>query len=185
MITFGQHVFATLTYSRERNVEDTWSIISSDYNRFHQKLRRFHRLQIEYLRVIERHRDGYPHIHSLLQYPSACLRVSNSRYFDRDLYQEWKVLWTRGHSDYQKPRYSGNATISYVMKYLIKNQTSKTVWKKILKSNGVMKSTDVKSANSSQEDVENYQEKLPIKYHGVKLCTWSRGFDFTKFTRSE
>ena len=88
----------------------------------------------EYLRVLESHKDNYPHIHCIIQFPDARIRVENARYFDRMLYARWRVLWKHGHSDYQKPRRSGYGTISYVMKYLLKNQTQKTVWKKVLRA---------------------------------------------------
>lgn len=188
MITFTRHVFATLTYQRNCEISEVWRTISLDYNRFHQRLRRLHRLQIEYLRVIEEHRDGYPHIHALLQYPSACIRITNSRYFDSPLYRRWKDEWRKGHSDYQKPRKDRTGTLAYVMKYCLKNQTKRTVWKKVLKS--VQTSTqDVTSVPTTPPSAEQQNDSsplviLPTHKHGVKICSWSRGFDFTPFTKS-
>lgn len=182
MKSFTRHVFATLTYQRDRGCDTVWQTITNDFNRYHQRLRRLHRIQIEYLRVIEEHRDGYPHIHTLLQYPSACISVENSRYFDRALYSKWKAQWREGHSDYQKPRQGATGTLSYVMKYLIKNQTSKTVWKKVLASCNVQTVED-STVNAKKKNGRNISNvtRLPTRKNGVKLCTWSRGFDFTPF----
>lgn len=152
-------------------------------------------MEIEYLRVIEFHDDGYPHIHVLFQYPSACLRIENSRFFDRALYQRWKYLWKHGLSDFQRPKYSGVRAVSYILKYLIKNQTSKTVWRKILQSNieisgekeDLQKSTESTPQNSLDSTISNSafeNTPLPIRLHGVKLCTWSRNFDFTQFSNN-
>lgn len=180
MITFTRHVFATLTYQRDCEIEQVYRAVSLDYNRFLQRLRRLHRLQIEYLRVIEEHRDGYPHIHALLQYPSACIRVENTRYFDRMLYQRWKTLWRKGHSDYQKPRQNSIGTLSYIMKYLIKNQTQKTVWKKVFAH-----SVDVKSSASTNSFRHIAKTTgAPVRLNGIKLCSWSRKFDFSPFVMS-
>lgn len=194
-ITFTRHIFATLTYSRDDDLQTTWERSSRDFNRYFQKLTRLHNLRINYLRVIEEHNDGYPHIHCLLQYPSACIRVENSRYFDTALYQKWRTLWTHGHTDYQKPRGNGIRTISYVMKYLLKNQTSKTVWKKVLSAQTVEKHTlDSTTSNEClntstnttlQEvpgDIPKDLTRFPTHKYGVKLCTWSRSFDFTPFS---
>jgi hypothetical protein len=126
--------------------------------------------------VVERHKDGYPHLHSILQFPNARIRVLNSRYFDNEIYSQWKSQWKHGHSDYQRPRRGGVGTLSYVLKYLIKNQTSKTIWKKILPS-----ATTVTEESTSTNTKASSTTKLPVHIHGVKLATWSRGFDFSVF----
>jgi len=167
-----RHVFATLTYTREKSLERRWSTCSRDFNRYLQELRRLHDRKVQYLRVVEKHKDNYPHIHIIIQFPNAIIRVTNSKYFDRTLYKKWKALWQHGHSDYQKPYRSGQGTLSYIIKYLLKNTTQKTIWKKILKLNTV--NTAVKqhgiTVNAS-----------PVKINGVKLATWSRNFDWTPF----
>ncbi len=167
---FTRHVFATLTYTRTETIQDTWKTISSDFNRYLQRFRRLHNEEIQYLRVIEQHKDLYPHIHIIIQFPNATIRVRDSRWFDKRIYQTWKTLWKRGHSDYQKPRRNKIGTISYIMKYLVKNTTAKTVWKKILPvaqmhKGGAPPSTPPEST----------------KMNGVKLCTWSRNFDWEPF----
>lgn len=195
-ITFTRHIFSTLTYRRDDDLSFTWKRSSRDFNRYIQKLSRLHNLRINYLRVVEEHTDGYPHIHCILQYPSACIRVENSRYFDTALYQKWRTLWSHGHSDYQKPRVSGIGTLSYVMKYLLKNQTSKTVWKKVLSQSAltvgkpsVDQTTSNKCSNTIQDitrreligDTLKDLTKYPTHKYNVKLCTWSRNFDFSYF----
>ncbi len=171
MNEFTRHIFATLTYTRTKTVQETWEQVSSDFNRYLQRFRRSHNEKIQYLRVVEQHKDLYPHIHIIIQFPNASIRVRDSRWFDRRIYQTWKALWKRGHSDYQKPRRSKIGTISYIMKYLIKNTTSKTIWKKILKDSKPL-------AKTTQH---NITEQLPVKINGVKLCTWSRNFDWEPF----
>ena len=129
-IEFTRHVFGTLTYSRDLPVDERWSGISKDFNRYLQKIRRLHNTKLDYFRVVEKHRDGFPHIHVLLQWENASIRVDNSRYFDKSLYQKWRLLWQHGHSDYQKPRRASLGTLTYILKYLIKNQTQRTIWKR-------------------------------------------------------
>lgn len=200
-VEFSRHLFATLTYSRDRTLQDRWSTVSKDFNRFIQKFRRCHVFDCNYLRVIEKHRDGYPHIHCLLQYPSAILRVENTRYFDKTLYQKWKLQWEHGHSDFQKPRGHSVQVVSYVLKYLIKNQTNTTVWRKILdQQNSVVLSdaqmtllssptsptkpsdSSVTSTTQDKDVGEPFQEEvMPVRLNGIKLCTWSRKFDWSPF----
>ncbi len=178
MRTFTRHLFSTLTYSRTQSLQDTWKATSKDFNRFHQRFKRLHNQTIGYLRVIEAHSDGYPHIHAIMQFPSACIAVDNSVYFDRTLYAQWKSLWPRGHSDYQKPRRSGLGTLSYLMKYLIKNTTSKTIWSKVLMDSKSQVPQSYGSKPFTPLLSSNGIIILPTHSHGVKLATWSRNFDF-------
>ncbi len=145
-----------------------WRQISRDFNRFLQNFRRLHNQKVQYLRVIEKHKDGYPHVHAILQFPFATISINDTRYFERTLYRKWKTLWKGGHSDYQRPRVSGMGTISYIIKYLVKNTTAKTIWKKLLP-----KPTKIGITAKSAEE--------PTKLNGIKLCTWSRGFDWEPF----
>ena len=199
---FTRHVFATLTYSRDGSIQSTWSATTTDYNRFIQRIRRLHNLRVEYLRVLEEHKDGYPHIHAILQYPSSCLRVNivkDKAYFDRTLYARWKDSW-KGNSDYQKPKRSGVGTLSYVLKYLIKNQTKKTIWKKIMDGSTSkipapsqtvlneqlslalpIRTTQCNGSVTNTITEKESTDVLPTRINGVKLATWSRGFDFKPF----
>jgi hypothetical protein len=185
-IEFTRHLFATLTYTRDKTSDERWATVSKDFNRYFQNYRRLHN-DVEYLRVLESHKDNYPHIHCIIQFPDARIRVENTRYFDRMLYAKWRVLWQHGHSDYQKPRRSGVGTISYVMKYLLKNQTQKTVWRKLLASCATVPGTVETSIednlpNAKDTSVTALMPRLPVKYKGQKLCTWSRRFDFSVFS---
>ncbi len=63
------------------------------------------------------------------------------------------------------------------MKYLIKNTTRKTIYKKVYSSSEVQASSDGLTIPAKAVVVTS----LPIKKNGVKLATWSRGFDFTPF----
>jgi hypothetical protein len=62
------------------------------------------------------------------------------------------------------------------MKYLTKNTTATTVWKKILNS-----ATTVTEESTSGGTKISSIIKPPVHIHGVKLLTWSRNFDFTPF----
>lgn len=179
MIEFTQNVFATLTFARTDSVLSTWKSTSLNYNRYIQKLRRLHNCKIEYLRVVEKHKDNYPHIHVLLQFPSAQLRITNTKFFDQALYKKWKSLWTHGLSDYQKPKRSGLGTVSYLMKYLIKNTTSNTIWKKL---NPIL-SPSTELRNTSKPSMDSCASLLlPTHLNGVKLASWSRNFNWQPFT---
>ncbi len=151
-----------------------WRQISRDFNRFLQNYRRLHNQKVQYLRVIEKHKDGYPHVHAILQFPNAVISIRNTKYFERKLYNKWKALWIHGHSDYQRPRKDRIGTLTYILKYLIKNTTKKTIWKKILKNTNPTITKTVK-------DVTVHTVENKIKLNGVKLGTWSRDFDWEPF----
>lgn len=208
MDIFIRHLFATLTYDRVLSSECTWQRTSKDFNRFIQKLRRLHcDTQIAYLRTIESHKDGYPHIHVLLQHPSAVIRVSNSKYFDRTLYQKWKGLWSHGLSDFQAPRRKEDS-IKYILKYITKSSTTKTIWKKLYSGHGDLhRSANLAKNPQTTTTPDSYlveegqlhvhtvskrsllkvnsqdhgQPENRIYFNGIKLCSWSRNFDFSPF----
>ncbi len=144
---------------------------------------------MQYLRVVEQHKDFYPHFHIILQFPDAVIRVRDSRWFERTLYKSWKAQWTHGNSDYQKPRRNRIGTISYVMKYLLKNTTQKTIWKKTLSPREFPRESETSDDSlrnrSSKEKMVNHkkiQVRLPVcGPRGIKLCTWSRKFDWEPF----
>lgn len=60
------------------------------------------------------------------------------------------------------------------MKYLVKNTTAKTIWKKILTTNSNQKM-------GNNDKLRKLEEVQPIKLNKVKLCTWSRNFDWDPF----
>ena len=190
-------MFVTLTYRRVQTEDQTWRHVSKDFNRWIQKLRRLHNCNIHYLRTLENHQDLYPHIHALIQYPSAQIRIENSRYFDNQLYVKWRSTWKHGHSDFQVPRHSSLLSINYILKYITKNQTTKTIWKKIFKEQSARSAinqtsklptdsiTDVNAETlvpvATKTTLSNTTKSVIRHALGAKLCTWSRSFNFSLF----
>lgn len=198
-IHFVRHVFVTLTYRRELDCNITWSRVPKDYNRWVQRMRRKHRCRIEYFRSVEKHQDGYPHIHCLIQFPDARIKVHNLEYFDVILYRKWKDWWPHGLSDFQVPKSKAVGQLTYIMKYITKNSTVKTVWKKIYALNVDKVTTTSKEATdvSAGEESKNStvavtntisssttlltSKRSTLQHCGIKLLTWSRSFDFSVF----
>lgn len=135
--------------------------------------------QIQYLRVLEEQKSKHCHVHVLLQLPYASLRINNSRYFDPTLYSRWKSLWSHGLSDYQVPRKQKSGAIAYVLKYVTKNATCKTIWKKLITPDTAISVKENKNRSNSTET--NTSSAAPVKKYGVKLVTWSRNFSFEPF----
>jgi hypothetical protein len=214
--TFIRHVFATLTYQRSNPPEVLLGKVSRDFNRWIQEFRRLNGYRrssapktldlnncylpskkiphqsIEYFRSIELHKDGYPHLHVLLQWPHAPLSCHNGRYFEAILYRRWKTSWKHGLSDFQPPRKIGVHQLTYIMKYISKNVTCNTVWKKILES----PTRDAASVTKPKSSVPSFgsQESSTISASPVylqtsksriKLLTWSRNFDFSPFYKNK
>jgi hypothetical protein len=129
-LEFSHNVFVTLTFNPEAPTFHNWSNVSKLFNRYIQKLRRFHNSDVQYLRVIESHSQGNPHIHCLLRFRDS-LTINNGKYFDSRLYAKWKLLWSSGFSDYTPALSNGSPfPLSYLLKYTIKDtQTLKTFWK--------------------------------------------------------
>ena len=180
-IEFIRHIFCTLTYAP--NYCKPWDRVSKDYNRYIQEFRRETNCSVGYLRVIERHKNGRPHIHALLQFPDARIRVCNRSYFDNSFYHRWRALWRYGHSDYQRP-YSNRSPVGYILKYITKNATSKTVWKKILQDQPSLDTSEESNVEMEPPLTKKSTDtKIPSSTHlnGLKLLTWSRNFDFTPF----
>ncbi len=178
MITYGKTAFLTTTYSRNRLLDDCWRTSNVDFNRYIQKLRRLHKNSIQYLRTIEEHRDGYPHFHAILRFPTV-LTIKNGRYFDKTLYGLWKSYWRHGLSDAQPPRPKQSA-LAYIIKYTTKN-TGHKIWIRYYRHLNV-NSADVRLTPScmikkvlpSVSPVSSLSQKCE-KYK-IKQCTWSRNF---------
>lgn len=175
VITFIRHLFVTLTYARDSPIN-----LRKDFNRYIQSFRRRTGIHIAYFRCVELQRDGTPHYHILIQYPSASVRVLNDRYFIGKYYRLLKSLWKFGLTDYQPPRAKGVSKLTYIMKYLSKNTSTRTIWKKILSVNSVetqhRKDTSGKVYTGSVAPVH-----LMLLNSRIKLLTWSRNFDFSPF----
>lgn len=186
--TYHSHVFATFTYRRDYGLSQSWKSVSSDFNRCLQRIRRLHGCPVQYIRTVEAHADLYPHLHAILQFPQV-LRVTNGKYFDQELYKQWRGAWTRGHSDYQCPYSRTKYPILYILKYITKSNATKTLWRKMRPLGSV---NPVKNTNSSTPDTESADVVSscpdPSSYFcsqfKIKQCTWSRGFQFPKIDRS-
>lgn len=195
---FIQYVFVTLTYGRDESETLLWKRVTRDWNRYIQRIRRLHSgSSVHYLRTIEAHEDLYPHLHAILDFGSAKIRVTNLKFFDKVLYSTWKGQWLHGHSDYQRP-YTGrqSATLLYIIKYITKSSTKKTIWRKLLsnvpvqdaKKSSLQTIQNKSSAGHVQQPLTD-TEKKPLtsdpttffcKQFKIKQCTWSRGFVFPR-----
>ncbi len=127
--------------------------------------------------MVEEHKDQYPHIHVILQYNDARIRISNGKYLQRPIYSIFRNTWKLGHQDCQVPIGQKTRILQYVLKYCLKNATHRTVWKKLM--------VNVVSAENSNQTPDkrpiNTPSVLPVKIFGVKYLTWSRNFDFKPF----
>jgi len=188
--TVTNHVFATLTYKREYGLVECWKSVSKDFNRFITYQRRLHRTGLAYIRTVEAHEDLYPHIHVVIQHKHGIL-IRNRRYFDENLYKKWKESWTRGLSDFQAPLSSSEYPTLYIVKYITKNHTLKTLWKKFYATNSitntsappvaVLTSNTLKPSNASMNtkilSLENSSLFFCNQFK-IKQCTWSRNYKF-------
>lgn len=110
------------------------------------------------------------------------------------------MAWTHGLSDYQVPRSTGSSCINYILKYITKNHTSKTIWKKLLTGNSVNTANNQTSGPDPQPSSHSACASNPtnavtkcilsnttnlIRHpSGAKFCTWSRKFNFSLFTKT-
>ena len=189
-------MFFTLTYRRDLPIPETWYKITRTFNHYITDLRRFHHDKLQYLRVVEEHQDGYPHIHCIIQFQNVGIRVQDARWFDSSLYKQWKNRWVHGHSDIQCPRGTRTHVLAYVLKYCLKNRTASTVWKKVLldsnnsqdqdNTDSIQTQSDQDIVNSATSGDHNINDQVgisvpPVKKYGVKYLTWSRNFNFKPF----
>lgn len=191
-IRYVKHLFVTLTYQRSNEVSAVWTGASKDYNKYIQKLRRFHGSKIQYLRAVEAHQDGYPHFHAILQFHDV-LSVYDDRYIDGTFRARLKELWSFGFSDYSVPR-SGQIPIFYLVKYISKStHTHRTLWKKLFahsvpdstKTGVTQSASNVKSDNAveqtsgiTNDSIKFFYTLLFCKQYKIKQVFWSRNFIF-------
>ncbi len=177
MITYGKTVFLTTTYARHRLLDNCWRNANSDFNRYIQKLRRLHQDSIQYLRTIETHRDGYPHFHAILRFPTV-LTIYNGKYFEKNLYSKWKKSWIHGVSDCQPPRPSQSA-LAYIIKYTTKNSGRK-IWIKYYRHLDVKSAKPRLTEHSPQPDIFSAEPVTCLSQkcaqYKIRQCTWSRNF---------
>ena len=156
-----------------------WESISKDFNRYVQKIRRLHNSPIQYLRCVEAHADGYPHLHCILQFPSV-QTVNHGQYFDKLLHSKWKQLWSFGLSDFKVFR-SKQSPILYMMKYISKStNTHKTLWKKLLiaqtSTPQVVHDVPTETKDASPDQIKYALTLLKCKEFKIKQLSWSRLF---------
>ena len=183
-------VFTTLTFPRSKNIRDTWLSINQATNRYVQRVRRTIDY-CEYVKAYEIHKDGYPHVHILFIFRNFRYNSNHTRWLPDTIFAKLKSAWTLGLSDHQSPTSSSNHSgLSYILKYLSKSSSANHLWSKILtpdtsysptlNENGypiLMKSYAGYALIIVPSDVTLTQCNL--KYHKIKLLTWSR-----KFTQS-
>ena len=166
------------------------------FNRFHQRYRRKISMS-EYIRTIEIHKNGRPHIHAVIQSVSAfpCRlgsdKNSGSRYYcSKEIYLLLRGLWTYGHSDFNflrplviefdsvpSDKQTTSWAMHYVLKYTVKDSTSRTLRKKLFpnyKPDPVKKKSIIKLPDS----VEHTAFLELLKKNKIRQCSWSRGFKF-------
>ena len=179
------------------STSDCWANVSKIFNRLHQRYKR----QIsksEYIRTIEIHKNGRPHIHAVIQsltsFPCVLGKSSNGqyRYFcDKTVYSSLRGLWTYGHSDFAfirptvinfgsvpSDKQTTSWAMHYVLKYTVKDSTSRTLRKKLFpnyKPGSVKKQSIIKLPDSPEHIA--YLELL--KKNKIRQCSWSRGFKFS------
>lgn len=178
-ISYTHYVFDTLTYDRESSCRhQRWWRVARDTTDFIQKVRR--RFQplcvngtIEYVRVIERHQDFYPHVHVLMRFPTV-LTVERGRYFDRTVFRTIQQCWHHGHSKPEVLRHAGSPrfAFNYVLKYFLKQFPERTP--------ETCDSNEDPNTNSAEEIREPRIFDLRgkrVTYFGmpIRLLAWSRG----------
>ena len=175
---------------------DCWRDCSKMFNRFHQRYKR-KISHAEYIRTIEIHKNGRPHIHAVIQSISAfpCRLGSDKNgspryYSSKNIYLLLRGLWTYGHSDFNflrplliefgsvpSDKQTTSWAMHYVLKYTVKDSTSRTLRKKLFpnyKPDPVKKQSIIKLPDSPEHIA--YLEIL--KKNKIRQCSWSRGFKF-------
>ena len=120
-IAYTHYIFQTLTYDRRSLCRHkAWWTVSKDTTAYVQKIRRYFgdRNVVEFLRVIEPHRDFYPHVH-ILFYLETPIQVENGRYFNDKVFYAIRDRWERGFSKPEVLR-KPNAAFAYCLKYFLK-----------------------------------------------------------------
>lgn len=181
-LSYTHYVFQTLTYNREdissrRCRHLRWWWISRDVTAYIQRIRRRYQPlgPIEFLRVIERHKDYEPHVHLLLHFQGA-LRVDNGKFFDRQFFDDLQRQWKFG---FDKPEVlrKPDAAFSYALKYFLKQISDQTVSDSTGDVAGI--------SDSEPQDVELPPKIWPLRgkrltFFGmpIRLLAWSRGMQY-------
>lgn len=116
---FTKAVFVTLTYARNAPLDVLWEEVGKDFNRWISAMRRRYG-KISILRSWESQKDGYPHIHCVLQFHECEFQAFfyNGKW---RVSRKWEIaeLWRWGYSDVFA-LYSLGAGVGYVLKYVTK-----------------------------------------------------------------
>ncbi len=117
MQTFSRFLFTTLTYSRAGYCRHwRWWHTSRHVTDYVQRVRRGTGQHVEYLRVLESHKDYNPHVHLLLYFPTP-FRIQDKRYIPRELFDNLQRWWSHGFS---KPEVIRTDVWNYTLKYFRK-----------------------------------------------------------------
>ena len=190
-------IFCTLTFSPQMSLDDCWQSCSKLFNRFHQRYKR-KISHAEYIRTIEIHKNGRPHIHCVIQSltPFSCKhgydKQGNTKYFcSKGHYLSLRDLWTLGHSDFvflrpnviefgsvPSDKQTTSWAMHYVLKYTVKDSTSRTLRKKLF-PNYKPDISKRKSIIKLPDSVEHTAFLELLKKNKIRQCSWSRGFKFT------
>ena len=180
-------VFSTLTYSRNKNIRDTWLSVNLTANRYVQRVRRTLD-SCEYLKTYEIHKDGYPHIHILFLFRNLNYPDDNSRWLPDDVFSKLKSAWLHGLSDHQSPTsYSSHSSLKYVLKYISKTSSARHLWTQILtpspdyqtptNENGYpIRLPRYSSYKTLLVPKSRLLDRTDCRIQKIKLLTWSRQF---------
>lgn len=190
-----RQIFATLTYPRNESIRVRWLSVTMDTNRFIQKIRRDKLFgELEYLRCLEPHKDGYPHAHLHIRFKNCHIR--DRGIYLRDVFrQRLKEHSSKfGHTDFQCCRNMEFGTIRYIVKYLAKNKGASRLWQLVLGPR-IMVPSSVNELGYPLKPLPYASWKLisigyktdlfksQFKWKKIKLLSWSRGYPST-FVRS-
>lgn len=162
-------LFLTLTYARDRGCRHTrWQAIHNDLNRYQQKLKRGTEKSgqyIEYLAVIESHKDRNPHAHVLLYFTNP-IRVEKKRFISNILFTFIESQWTHGHAKVEVLKHSNvpEFAFNYCFKYFLKQLPSENTVKEFRKTSGELPQIWKLRGRTST-----------IYGQRIRLLTWSRG----------
>jgi len=150
-------LFTTLTYDRTSHCRHwRWWHTSRHVTDYVQRLRRGLRQHVEYLRVLESHKDYNPHVHILLYFPDA-FWVQNKRYLTKEFFDNLQHWWPHGYS---KPEVIRHDCWKYTLKYFRKQLVIGT-----------------RSPFSVRENtVYRLKGKVVVMFAmPLRILTWSRG----------
>ena len=177
--------------------DECWANVSKLFNRFHQKYKR-KISKAEYIRTVEIHKNGRPHVHAIFQsitsFPCKLSTDKNGKpryYCTKSFYSSLRGLWLLGNADFvflrplvlefnsvPSDKQTTSWAMHYVLKYTVKENTSRTLRKKMFpnyKPDISKRKSIIKLPDSPQHTA--FLELL--KKNKIRQCSWSRGFRFS------